>query len=102
MRNDFQAAMDQVDAAYLAEYLQQSGSGSGGDGGAERQAAAEEEPRVSMADIETEAADRLGCGDAAFDTQLLIKLYKVRRRARTDSAAETPPSTHSCSSNCIR
>lgn len=78
MRNDFQAAMDQVDAAYLAEYLQQSvsGSGSGPDADAEGAAAAAEEARQTMADIQTEAAERLGRGDASFDTQLLIKLYK--------------------------
>ena len=75
--------MEQVDAAYLAEYLQQSGSGSGSgsgaDGDSERTAAPEEEARQSMADIQAEAVDRLGRGDAAFDTQLLVKLYKVSR-----------------------
>ncbi|XP_043229755.1 pre-mRNA-splicing factor 18-like [Amphibalanus amphitrite] len=90
MRNDFQAAMDQVDAAYLAEYLQQSGSGSGSDGDAERPAAAEDEPRLTMAEIQSEAAGRLGSGDAAFDTQLLIKLYKCLLLEWGDSIHNLP------------
>ncbi|XP_037087054.1 pre-mRNA-splicing factor 18-like [Pollicipes pollicipes] len=73
MRNDFQAAMEQVDAAYLAEYLQQGQADP--EAADERAAAAADEQRVAMADIQAEA-DRLGSGDAAFDTQLLLRLYK--------------------------
>ena len=92
--------MDQVDAAYLAEYLQQSGSGSGSgsgpgtDGDLERTAAAELETRLSLADIQAEAADRLGRGDAAFDTQLLVKLYNVRAISGGIDAAAVMPGSH--------